>query len=296
MKTYEFDIWGSAEPVHVVVTHGDDGSFRGVDMGGYDPEYDIAFAAMGGDSSDAPILYDVLTNFDTTQKEDVVLGIRRMGLSGLGKTIVALSVDQDFRCRLAEEFIGQGIYLVSKPERHDFVRVLIGSIMDQNLLTRILCKDGQLDFEVFAETYRRLDDVHREQVAAHLPLFRFSLYDLKTLALGSSKHARLSFVSRIVQHPHGFQLGGAGYLDAVRISIDIAESIEDEFVRTGALVVILSYLKSTIKRRQAERIGTILLATDPGVLGGFADAILGAINVFPDSQMGRLFTRLSKLR
>lgn len=85
-----FDVPGPVDPVRVIIACDSDGTVLRFEMGDYDPEFELAFRAMGGEGklSNAAIMYGMLANGSR------VVSARQGGTSEDGEPL--------WRIRLAE--------------------------------------------------------------------------------------------------------------------------------------------------------------------------------------------------
>jgi hypothetical protein len=248
---------------------------------------------MSGKTSDAALLCEVLADFDDGMKAELFFGIRRLGLSNDATIIAMLTTRQKYRANALEAYFSANVqYGIHYSTWH--TDVLVDSMADQDLVASILKHNGMISFVVFLESYRKLDDRRRERVVQTIHVMQYHVSQLKDLALESNEKIRFlvaGHVTRNVYSSFGY-IGSSEPNHTVRAVLDIAETMTDQILRTELLMRLLTHTGGVVKPKQGERIGRMLLATDPEVLHVHRDSILMYNRAYTDAQTGRLYTML----
>jgi hypothetical protein len=270
LKTYEYALESSTGPVTIAITHDDHGNPVGVDFGGYDPDFDRAFRAMGGkllrDADEISKFVHVIDLTDKSIKIHTIAGIMGPWLAAETRLAAAMTLGEDSRASILS-IVGQSTksyHAFLKHWGNEALLALLETVVDQEKLTHVLKPVlTRFDFEVFFAAFRKLDQSHAARVMESYQSSTYTLEEHRKLAIASSELIRYKIVT-ILMHSLGYYYVRADIAKAIDTAIDIADSCIDPRIRSITVVKILFHTMSgMLSDDQVERIATLIVTTPP---------------------------------
>lgn len=291
---YEFNIERPDQsPVAVIVETNAREEDSTVEITGYDEyEYDVSMVEFGEEPTDMYLLVRTLgfTNQDKFQicVRDLNLfhltglpgltGIAPRRLSNLFRTILALSLPEAMRYRVASEMPTQ-IDDFPRTAFNEEQQLLILSSIDSNFKTMTLIKHRKISYSIFLETIKTIREEDQIEVMDGTQLERFhpSMILEFVRQIGSDKVSyiavkRLSNVGR-----WGFS--GASIMDIKNYSIDMVELIKEDELRLKALLTLMrsERFHGTEKPKISKRITNVIFGIDRKLLNQYRQSISASI-------------------
>lgn len=269
MKTYEFDIPGSTAPVHLIVSHDDNGDVAGVDFAGDAFEYDLAFAAMGGEPSEAARLHMA---FSETEREKIYIGAGvargRYNLSEESRVALTLALPQSMRASVIATMTSYQTRGYGMTFSNNNLHIIMMSIEDSNEIRRMLQNSrATIPFDLFRDAYMKLDWIYQKPVVDSMSSYRYEIIDILELARLSKDAVRTTIAHRWLWNASTSSASSRGSIaNVVDMAISISNMIEDERVRVLVVHDILVQAGRMLLSDQAYAIGEILLGITPALV------------------------------
>lgn len=269
MKTYEFDIPGSIVAAHLVITHDDLGNCTDITFGGDILEYDLAYAAMGGEPSEVVGFHRALSEPESEQAHIAAGVVGKRHLSEQSRVALALTITQFRRANViitttSYQTIGYGIPF-SKPN----LGMVMASLGDSPNIRRALGRDSipNIPFYIFRDAYSKLDWIDQKLLVDGMSGYIYTLEEILELAETSNDEVRMTISRRWLRHNASFSdLSRRHSADIFDMVLEIAKITKNENLRMQIVQDVLVYAGRVLYPYQGHTVGELLLGMSPVIV------------------------------